>query len=33
MLFVTACGIVYDWCLYDGTSNLKEEMKKIYQLW
>lgn len=32
MLFVVARGVVYDWCLYDGTSNLKEEMKKIISI-
>lgn len=29
ILFIAARGIVYEWCLYDGTIDLKEEMKKI----
>lgn len=28
MLFVTARGVIYEWCLYDGNLDLKEEMKK-----
>ncbi|MBP2643997.1 MAG: TetR/AcrR family transcriptional regulator [Firmicutes bacterium] len=31
-LFVTARGVVYEWCLYDGTIDLKQEMKKIITL-
>lgn len=29
MLFVVARGIIFDWCLYDGKTDLKAEMKKI----
>lgn len=32
ILFVAARGIVYEWCLYDGTIDLKEEMKKIISI-
>lgn len=28
-LFVTARGVVYEWCLYDGNMDLKQEMNKI----
>lgn len=28
-LFITARGVVYEWCLYDGNMDLKQEMKKI----
>lgn len=28
ILFVTARGIVYDWCLHDGNIDLKEDMRK-----
>jgi AcrR family transcriptional regulator len=28
VLFVTARGIVYDWCLHDGNIDLKEDMRK-----
>ncbi|MDT8718009.1 TetR/AcrR family transcriptional regulator [Clostridium sp. 19966] len=29
MLFITARGVIYEWCLYDGNWDLKGEMKKI----
>lgn len=29
MLFVVARGVIFDWCLYDGKSDLKAEMKLI----
>ena len=29
VLFITARGVVYEWCLYDGNMDLKQEMKKI----
>lgn len=32
ILFIGARGIVYEWCLYDGTIDLKEEMKKIISI-
>jgi AcrR family transcriptional regulator len=32
ILFVTARGIVYDWCLHDGNIDLKEDMKKTITL-
>jgi Transcriptional regulator len=32
ILFVTARGVVFDWCLYDGSINLNLEMKKIISL-
>jgi TetR/AcrR family fatty acid metabolism transcriptional regulator len=28
-LFVTARGVIYEWCLYDGNMDVKQEMKKI----
>lgn len=28
-LFVTARGVIYDWCLYDGNMDVKQEMRKI----
>ncbi|MBP2650876.1 MAG: TetR/AcrR family transcriptional regulator [Firmicutes bacterium] len=28
-LFVTARGVIYEWCLYDGKLDLKQEMKKL----
>lgn len=32
MLFIAARGIVYEWCLYDGELDLKEEMKKYISI-
>lgn len=29
MLFITARGVVYNWCLNDGGIDLKDEMNKI----
>lgn len=29
ILFIVARGIVYDWCLHNGKTDLKAEMKKI----
>lgn len=29
MLFIVARGVVYEWCLNDGGTDLKGEMKKI----
>ena len=29
VLFVAARGVIYDWCLYDGNRDVKQEMKKI----
>jgi TetR/AcrR family fatty acid metabolism transcriptional regulator len=28
-LFVVARGVIFDWCLYDGETDLKSEMKSI----
>lgn len=28
MLFIVARGVIFEWCLYDGELNLKDEMKK-----
>ncbi len=32
MLFVVARGIIFDWCLYDGKTDLKAEMKEIMEI-
>ncbi|EPR10339.1 TetR/AcrR family transcriptional regulator [Ruminiclostridium papyrosolvens] len=32
MLFVVARGIIFDWCLYDGKTDLKVEMKQIMEI-
>lgn len=32
MLFVVARGIIFDWCLYDGKTDLKAEMKSIIEI-
>lgn len=32
MLFIIARGVVYEWCLYDGELNLKEEMEKTISI-
>ncbi|WP_024833297.1 TetR/AcrR family transcriptional regulator [Ruminiclostridium josui] len=32
MLFVVARGIIFDWCLYDGKTDLKKEMKEIMEM-
>ncbi|SFM00128.1 TetR/AcrR family transcriptional regulator [Pelosinus propionicus] len=29
MLFLVGRGVIFDWCLRDGTINLKETMKKV----
>lgn len=29
MLFVVARGVIFDWCLFDGQTDLKAEMKNI----
>ena len=29
MLFVVARGVIFDWCLHDGTYNLEEKMQDI----
>lgn len=29
MLFVVARGIIFDWCLYDGKTDLKAQMENI----
>ncbi|TEB07886.1 Fatty acid metabolism regulator protein [Pelotomaculum schinkii] len=29
MLFIAARGVVFDWCLHDGETDLKNEMKNI----
>ncbi|HEX2926452.1 MAG TPA: TetR/AcrR family transcriptional regulator [Ruminiclostridium sp.] len=29
MLFVVARGVIFDWCLYDGKTDLKGEMQNI----
>ncbi|HBC93308.1 MAG TPA: TetR/AcrR family transcriptional regulator [Pelotomaculum sp.] len=29
MLFIVARGVVFDWCLHDGETDLKNEMKNI----
>lgn len=28
-LFIAARGIVYDWCLHDDTSDIKEAMHNL----
>lgn len=32
MFFVVARGVIFDWCLYDGKTNLKGEMKNIIEI-
>jgi AcrR family transcriptional regulator len=32
MLFLVARGVIYEWCLYDGTTNLMDCMRKIISL-
>lgn len=32
ILFIAARGVVYEWCLYDGSIDLNEEMKKTITL-
>lgn len=29
ILFIAARGVIYDWCLHDGKTDLKTEMKKV----
>ncbi|MBP2657435.1 MAG: transcriptional regulator, TetR family, partial [Firmicutes bacterium] len=29
MLFLVGRGVIFDWCLRDGTINLKATMKKV----
>jgi hypothetical protein len=30
-LFITARGIIYDWCLHDGQYNLTNAMRKFME--
>ncbi len=32
MLFVVARGIIFDWCLYDGKTDLKGQMREIIEI-
>lgn len=32
LLFVAVRGVVYEWCLYDGEMDLKDEIKKIISI-
>ncbi len=32
MLFVVARGIIFDWCLHDGKTDLKTQMKEIMEI-
>lgn len=32
ILFVVARGVIFDWCLYDGNTDLQKEMKTVIQM-
>lgn len=32
ILFLIARGVIYEWCLYDGTTDLKIEMHKVISI-
>ncbi|MDU2063287.1 MAG: TetR/AcrR family transcriptional regulator [Sporomusaceae bacterium] len=32
ILFIAGRGVVYEWCLHDGATDLKQDMKRVMQI-